>query len=95
MSLPASRNRTVGPSHSRWYRKLIAQKYDGTDKRGPGRPRTAAEIDDWKRTAALRVSRGAAWYTLTATFHERANSALIVHGTGAGSNRYAAEQVRN
>jgi len=28
--------------------------------------------------------------------HERANSTLIVHGTGAdsGSNRYAAEQVR-
>ena len=28
-----------------WHRKLIAQKYDGSDKRGPGRPRTAREID--------------------------------------------------
>src|SRR6478672_9697245 len=25
-----------------WHRKLIAQKYDGSGKRGPGRPRTAA-----------------------------------------------------
>ena len=24
-----------------WHRKLIAQKYDGHDKRGPGRPRGA------------------------------------------------------
>jgi putative transposase len=23
----------------RWYRRLIAQKYDGSAKRGPGRPR--------------------------------------------------------
>jgi len=29
-----------------WHRKLIAQKYDGSGKRGPGRPRTAAEIED-------------------------------------------------
>src|SRR5712692_2697 len=28
-----------------WHRKLIAQKYDGGDKRGPGRPRTAGEIE--------------------------------------------------
>ena len=28
-----------------WYRKLIAQKYDGSSKRGPGRPRTAGEIE--------------------------------------------------
>src|SRR5882757_3781052 len=27
-----------------WHRKLIAQKYDGSGKRGPGRPRTADEI---------------------------------------------------
>jgi putative transposase len=27
-----------------WHRKLIAQKYDGSEKRGPGRPRTAGEI---------------------------------------------------
>ena len=28
-----------------WHRKLIAQKYDGSDKRGPGRPRTVGEIE--------------------------------------------------
>jgi len=28
-----------------WHRKLIAQKYDGSGKRGPGRPRTAWEIE--------------------------------------------------
>ncbi|HTF71797.1 MAG TPA: hypothetical protein VK638_54935, partial [Edaphobacter sp.] len=28
-----------------WYRKLIAQKYDGSGRRAPGRPRTAAEIE--------------------------------------------------
>src|SRR5215475_1589890 len=28
-----------------WHRKLIAQKYDGTAHRAPGRPRTADEIE--------------------------------------------------
>ena len=28
----------------RWYRKLIAKKYDGTAKRGPGRPKTKPDI---------------------------------------------------
>jgi hypothetical protein len=28
-----------------WHRKLIAQKYDGHAKRGPGRPRTGKEIE--------------------------------------------------
>ena len=28
----------------RWYRELVAKKYDGSARRGPGRPRTAAEI---------------------------------------------------
>jgi putative transposase len=28
-----------------WHRKLIAVKYDGSGKRGPGRPRTADEIE--------------------------------------------------
>ena len=27
----------------RWYRKLVARKYDGSAKRGPGRPRTRQE----------------------------------------------------
>jgi len=29
----------------RWYRNLVAQKYDGSSRRGVGRPRTAAEIE--------------------------------------------------
>jgi putative transposase len=29
----------------RWHQRLIAQKYDGSAKRGPGRPRTAVEIE--------------------------------------------------
>src|SRR3954451_1110128 len=28
-----------------WHRKLIAEKYDGSSERGPGRPRTAKEIE--------------------------------------------------
>jgi putative transposase len=28
-----------------WHRKLIAQKYDGSAQRGPGRPRTAGVIE--------------------------------------------------
>ncbi len=27
-----------------WYRKLVAAKYDGTERRGPGRPRTHATL---------------------------------------------------
>jgi putative transposase len=29
-----------------WHRKLIADKYDGSAKRKPGRPRTASELED-------------------------------------------------
>src|SRR3954470_2799362 len=29
-----------------WHRKLIAQKYDGHDKRRPGRPRTQEQLED-------------------------------------------------
>lgn len=28
-----------------WHRKLIAQKYDGSGQRGPGRPRTTSEVE--------------------------------------------------
>ncbi len=28
----------------RWYRRLVAKKYDGSKRRGPGRPRTAQDI---------------------------------------------------
>jgi len=29
---------------SRWYRQLVAAKYDGSKRRGPGRPRTVDEL---------------------------------------------------
>ena len=38
----------------RWYRNLIARKYDGSAKRGPGRPRKAADLRD----LILRMARG-------------------------------------
>ncbi len=37
----------------RWHRQLIARKYDGSKKRSPGRPRTAAEIGE----LILRMAR--------------------------------------
>ena len=30
-----------------WHRKLIARKYDGSKQRGPGRPRTQDEVQQW------------------------------------------------
>ena len=30
----------------RWYRRLIAKKYDGSKTRKPGRPKTAVEIEE-------------------------------------------------
>ena len=36
----------------RWYRQLIAKKYDGSKRRGPGRPRTQKDIADLVITMA-------------------------------------------
>jgi hypothetical protein len=36
----------------RWYRQLIAQKYDGSKKRGPGRPETQKDIAELVITMA-------------------------------------------
>ena len=36
-----------------WHRKLIAEKYDGSAKRGPGRPRTRNEVE----TLVVRMER--------------------------------------
>ena len=38
----------------RWYRRLIAKKYDGSRARKPGRPRTAVEIEE----LVIRMARG-------------------------------------
>jgi len=42
-----------------WHRKLIAQKYDGSAKRGPGRPRTADEIETLWCAWLKKTSTGA------------------------------------
>jgi hypothetical protein len=36
-----------------WHHRLIAQKYDGSKKRGPGRPRKAEEIERLKLRSLL------------------------------------------
>jgi len=43
----------------RWYRQLIAQKYDGSKKRSPGRPRKAENVCELiLRMACENVSWG-------------------------------------
>ncbi len=42
----------------RWYRELVAKKYDGSARRGLGRPRTAAEI---VRLLIEMATRNTAW----------------------------------
>ena len=37
----------------RWYRQLVAQKYDGSSRRGPGRPRTPEELSALVVTLAV------------------------------------------
>jgi glycine/D-amino acid oxidase-like deaminating enzyme len=39
----------------RWYRELVARKYDGSKKRGPGRPRTSEESPVEEITAGTTV----------------------------------------
>src|SRR5262249_13554207 len=43
-----------------WHRKLIAQKYDDRGKRGPGRPRTAPELEAFVVRIAMVYFRKAA-----------------------------------
>jgi len=38
--------RMVAETLLAWHRRLIAQKYDGSGKRGCGRPRKSAAIED-------------------------------------------------
>ncbi len=40
----------------RWYRKLIAAKYDGSQRRGPGRPRVMETIRELVLTMAKENS---------------------------------------
>src|SRR5262249_15062276 len=72
-----------------WHRKLIAHKYDGSGKRGPGRPRTADEIEalvvrmaEENRDWGHRRIQGA----LFNLGHEIARSTMVIFSSGAASN---------
>ena len=62
-----------------WHRKLIAQKYDGHEKRGPGRPRTDKELEslviriaEENRAWAIVASKGPVELgTQTSAQHDR------------------------
>jgi len=47
----------------RWYRELVAKKYDDSSRRGPGRPRTATEI---VRLLVEMTTRNTGWLHATA-----------------------------
>jgi len=38
-----------------WHRRLIAEKYDGSRRRGPGRPRTKDEIQQLVVRTAIEI----------------------------------------
>ena len=80
-----------------WHRKLIAHKYDGSGQRGPGRPRTAGEIEalvvrtaEENRDWGYRRIRGA----LSNLGHEMpaARSLRFWNGTGSSRRRSGAEK---
>jgi putative transposase len=81
-----------------WHRKLIAQKYDGTAQRAPGRPRTAGEIEtlvvrmaEENRDWGYRRIAGA----LSNLGHELARNTIAqILEPGMGSSRYRSEGRR-
>jgi hypothetical protein len=79
-----------------WHRRLIAQKYDGSGNRAPGRPRTAGEIEalvvrmaEENRDWGYRRIQGA----LSNLGHnlarstDRSHSAAARHGAGSGAEQ--------
>jgi putative transposase len=42
----------------RWYRRLIAQKFDGSRHRRPGRPRVIEAVDSWSSAWRRRILAG-------------------------------------
>jgi transposase InsO family protein len=61
----------------RWYRRLVAQKYDGSRGRGPGRPRTSVDV---ARLVRAMASDNPGWgYT-------RSRGALFNVGHDVGRN---------
>ena len=53
----------------RWYRELVAKKYDGSKKRAPGRPRTKADIVELVLTMARENPRWGYTRLRGALFH--------------------------
>lgn len=69
-----------------WHRRLIAQKYDGSNKRGPGRPRTAKDIEE----LVVRMAKeNRAWG------YQRIRGALANLGHDVGRATIAAILARN
>ncbi len=74
----------------RWYRRLIAKKYDGSKTRKPGRPKTAAEIEeriirmarDNPRWGYTRI-RGALWNLGHEIGRNTIKRILLENGMGA------------
>ena len=69
-----------------WHRRLIAQKYDGSKKRGPGRPRTAEEIE---RLVVRLANENRSWG------YRRIQGALANLGHDIGRGTIAEILVRN
>src|SRR5437667_1148986 len=78
-----------------WHRKLIANKYDGTAQRGPGRPRTAVDIETLVVRLAEENGIGAiggsrAHCPIWGTKLRAARSLRFWNGTGSSRRQSAA-----
>jgi hypothetical protein len=65
----------------RWYRKLVARKYDGSQSRGVGRPRTASAVANLvvrpARASAARPARSTLDYCSDRTTEKREPTATV------------------
>jgi len=59
----------------RWYRRLVARKYDGSRVRGVGRPKSAAEIERLIMTMA-RPNPGWGYTRIRGALYNRAHAIL-------------------
>src|SRR6266496_6490486 len=78
-----------------WHRKLIANKYDGTAQRGPGRPRKAVESrrwwSDWQKRTGIGVIGGSRVHCrIWATRLRAARSLIFCNGTASSRRRSGA-----
>ena len=75
----------------RWHRQLIAQKYDGSGKRGPGRPRTVAEVE---KLVVRMGQENRAHYRTWDTNSPGARSLTFWKGTASSQRRSAVARPR-